>query len=232
MKQRLLRAVADARAREAADLEPACVDAPADPEGRWSAKDHLAHLAWWRRRSARVLEAVRTEGEPPGRPPDEADQNAIIYAETKDRSAAEVLRDARETWSALEAAIEASNEEDLARPHPNAPGSPVWETVPGLGGHLGVHLMFWFMDSGDAPRAESAAKWGYELECSLLPEPVKHADASYNLACFYARVGRVEEALPLLRESFQVNPELIELARTDPDLDRIRGEAALQVLLG
>ncbi len=226
-----MQAVANARAREAADLEPACVDAPADPDGRWSAKDHLAHLAWWRWRSARVLESVGTGGEPPARSPDDASQNAIIYAETKDKSAADVLRDARASWSALEEAIEASTEEDLVRPHPNAPESPAWETVPGLGGHLGVHLMFWFMNNGDAGRAESAAKWGYELECSLLPDPVKHADASYNLACFYARVGRVEEALPLLRESFEVNPNLIELARTDPDLDAIRGEPALQELL-
>lgn len=209
------------------------MDEPADPDGRWHAKDQLAHLAWWRARSARVVEAAHTGGEPPPRPLTDTDevQNAVIYAETKDLPAADVKRSAADSWSALEAALEASSEADLAKPHPNYPQAQVWEVVPGLGGHIGAHLMFFFMDRGDVQHAEAAARWGYELECGLLPEGEKRADASYNLACFYARAGRVDEAAPLLRDSFRFQPSLVEWAWKDPDLAGIRDHATIRELL-
>ena len=214
-----------------AELDALCVDVPVDPTGRWHAKDHLAHLAWWRRRSVGVLGAVHSGGEPPPRSSDDDVQNAAIYAETKHLPAADIKRSAVDSWSALEAALEASSEADLAKPHPNFPEAQVWEVVPGLGGHLGVHLMFWFMDSGDVERAEAAARWGYEFECGLLPEGHKRAEASYNLACFYARAGRVDEALPLLRDSFRFQPSLVEWARKDPDLAGVQDHAEVRALL-
>ena len=206
------------------------MDEPADPAGRWHAKDQLAHLAWWRHRSVQVLESVRNGVMPAPVVGDDADQNALVYAETKDRPADEIKRDAASTWPALRDALEALTEDQLARPHPDHPEALVWETVPGLAGHLGAHLMSWFMDHGDVARAEVIAKWGYELECSLLP-PAKQADAKYNLACFYARAGRVEEALPLLRDSLGLNAEFAGWARQDPDLEGIRGDPRVAKLL-
>jgi hypothetical protein len=161
---------------------------------------------------------------------DDADQNAVIYAETKDRSADEIKRDAASTWPALREALEALSDEDLEKPHPSHAGSLLWETVPGLAGHLGAHLMSWFMDHGDVSLAEAIAKWGYDLECGLLP-PAKQGDAKYNLACFYARAGRVDEALPLLRDSFALNAEFAGWARQDPDLEGIRGDPRVAELL-
>ncbi|MHB8589214.1 MAG: TPR end-of-group domain-containing protein [Candidatus Dormibacteraceae bacterium] len=62
--------------------------------------------------------------------------------------------------------------------------------------------------------------------------PRARAYASYNLACFYGRVGRAGGALPLLRESFKDVPELVDLARTDPDLDPIRSDREVAAVLG
>ena len=162
--------------------------------------------------------------------PDDNDQNALIYAEAKDVSAAEVKRDAASTWPALRAALEGMNEEQLAKPHPSHAEALVWEAVPGLAGHLGAHLMSWFMDHGDVARAEAVATWGYDLERSLLPA-AKQADAKYNLACFYARAGRVEDALPLLRESIGLNSEFASWAREDADLQGIRDDPRVRQLL-
>ena len=118
MKEKLLRAVDESREREA-ELEAFVVDEHADPEGRWNAKDHLAHLSWWRLRGAQTLDAARTGRElPPPTPEDDDVQNAIIYAEVRDRSAHDVKTDAHNSWEALRKAIEASSEDDLARPHP------------------------------------------------------------------------------------------------------------------
>lgn len=100
-----------------------------------------------------------------------------------------------------------------------------------MGGHLGAHLMSWFMDGGDVARAETAARWAYAFECSMLPEGPKQADAAYNLACFFARAGRVDEALPLLRKSTRDNAELAAWAQKDKDLDGIRDDPRVRELL-
>ena len=178
-----------------------------------------------------MLELARTGGEAPPGSNDDTDTNAVIYAKTKDRSVAEIKRDVDSSWSALRSAVEACSESDLTRPHPQLPQAEVWESIPGMGGHLGVHLMSWFLDTGDVGRAEVAARWSYGFECSLLPEGPKQADAAYNLACFFARAGRVDEALPLLRQSTQVNAELAEWARKDTDLDGIRDDPRVKELL-
>ena len=81
MKEELLRAVDEGRERES-ELVALVVDEPADPGGRWNAKDHLAHLSWWRWRSAQTLDAVRAGGElPPAVPDDDNVTNARVYAE-------------------------------------------------------------------------------------------------------------------------------------------------------
>ena len=231
MKGKLLHAVDDGRARES-ELAALVVDGPADPDGRWNAKDHLAHLSWWRRRSARTLNAVRTGGElPPPVPDDDDVQNAIIYAEIRDRSAADVKADATESWMALREAVEESSEEDLAKQHPSQPQSQVWEAVPGAIGHAGTHVWSWYLDIGDEARAMAVAHWAAEMEGRFFTKPEQLAVSRYNLACVYGRLGRAQEALPLLRESFAARPDLIALARKDTDLDRIREDPAVKDLL-
>jgi hypothetical protein len=208
------------------------VDVPADPDGRWSARDQLAHLGWWRTRSAAVIASVRTRAELPPVAGSDNEQNAVIYAATKDRSAADIKRDTAGSWTSLRAALEASADEDLVEPHPEYPELEVWEAVPGMAGHLGAHLMSWFMETGDVVRAEAAAKWAYELECSFFPPGVKRAEAKYNLACFYSRAGRAEEAMPLLLDSLRDSSELKSWAREDPDLAAIRDDPRFRELLG
>ena len=230
MKHRLLETVVEGEAREA-ELVELCVDTPADPSGRWSAKDHLAHLSWWRSRNARLMDAVRTGGELPPSVQDDA-QNAVIYEENRDRSAEDVRNDARESWQRLRSAVEACSDSDLALPHPYAPGFQLWSTVPGNGhGHLGQHLMFMYMESGEMDRAEAAQLWVHGLDRRVFPDRADRANADYNLACFYGRAGDAAKALPLLRASFGARPELISHARKDPDLDRIRDDPKVKELL-
>ena len=230
MKEKLLRAIDQGREREA-ELEAFVVDEPANPDGRWNAKDHLAHLSWWRWRSAQTLDAMRTGSElPPPVPDDDGVQNAIIYDQVKDRPAADVQADAAESWTALRKAVEASSAEDLAKPHPRQPESQVWEAVPGAIGHAGTHIWSWHLDLGDENRAMTAARWASDVEGSFFTKPEQLAESRYNLACVYARLGKPDEALPLLRQSFEAKPELMAWARKDRDLDLIR-EALAPILL-
>jgi tetratricopeptide (TPR) repeat protein len=54
----------------------------------------------------------------------------------------------------------------------------------------------------------------------------------YNLACAEARLGETEAALRHLEEAVQRSDRLIELARTDEDLDSLRGESRFDELIG
>ena len=188
-------------------------------------------MAWWRIRNADLINAVRTGGEVPVAVEEEV-QNDLIYRAGRDRLAADVLVEARTSWDRLSEAIEACVEADLMRPYPHVEGRALWESVPGHGhGHLAQHLMFWYLESGDEASAEKAQLWVRELESGASASERQRAFATYNLACFYGRVGRAAVAVPLLRESLEGAPELVELARKDPDLDPIRGDGEVAALL-
>ena len=231
-KPRLLATITASREREH-ELLAMCDDSPPSEPGLWTVKDHLAHLSWWRAYAAGVLDAVRSGSELPEVAGDEDEQNAQIYAANQDKGADQVKSDARASYDQLEAAIAASSEEDLLKPHPRYPGASVWQVVPGNGHyHLGQHIMFWHLEQGDEEAAEVAQQWVYDLDRTEFPEPKSVAAATYNLGCFYSRVGRDDEALHLLMHAFDLDPELKKTARTDPDLARVRNHPDFVALIG
>ena len=228
MKEKLRQALAETRQREG-ELEDLCSDIQADRAGRWHPKDHLAHIAWHRDHNARLIEAVRTGGELP-RDVDEV-VNTSIYRATRDQPVAEVIAAARRSWDLLESVIDASTEEELERPRPyEPPGRKLVDGSPG--DHLAAHLMWCHLEAGNEKAAEAVLLWARDLSSRTSSDPRTHAVAAYNLACFYARIGQVAEALPLLRESFEVAPDLKDWSHKDPDLDPIRAEPRIVELLG
>ena len=46
----------------------------------------------------------------------------------------------------------------------------------------------------------------------------------YNLACYLARLGRLDDARDALRRAFKLNPPMRATAANDPDLKPLRGE--------
>src|ERR1700693_1824984 len=72
LKRRLLQTLAASAAREGELHRLSGELPPADPD-QWAAKDHVAHLAHWRRYAAQVLTAVRTGATAP----DAADINTV-----------------------------------------------------------------------------------------------------------------------------------------------------------
>ena len=49
---------------------------------------------------------------------------------------------------------------------------------------------------------------------SLQDEPIYH----YNLGCYKAAIGALEDARKSLRRSFNLDERLVDVARKDPDL--------------
>jgi mannose-6-phosphate isomerase-like protein (cupin superfamily) len=98
-------------------------------------------------------------------------------------------------------------------------------------------------DGGEpgVPYAVSAWEWRFRAQPHIDAEEwekgvammrdgltARPGDASllYNLACFEARLDRLDDAAAHLQEAFDVEPdEVREWAASDPDLDRLRNRA-------
>jgi hypothetical protein len=232
LHDRLLQTLDAAQEHEAV-LLALCDDVPAAEEGRWTAKDNIAHLNTWREHAVRTLDAMRL-GAPLEGPFDERDidaRNAEIYEAHRRDSAADVRAASATTYAALKEAVAVCSDDELRRERPT--GGAVWRLVPGNGhAHVAQHVSSWLAEHDDPAGAEATALWAYTLETDLFPDPADRAVADFNFACFYARNARVEEALPLLASSLKSQPDLRDWARNDPDLAPIREDPRVQSLVG
>lgn len=84
-------------------------------QGDWTRRDLVAHVEWWERHSARVVEALCAGREPYSReaPFDLDAQNAAVFEESRGRTAADVRRGEAEAWVLLLDSLEAATEPDL-----------------------------------------------------------------------------------------------------------------------
>jgi DinB superfamily len=232
LRDRLLQTL-DAAEEHETVLLALCDSSPTAADGRWTAKDNIAHLNTWREHAARTLDAMRL-GAPVDGPVDDSQidgRNAEIYDEHRRDTSDEVRAASAATYAALKDAVAACTDDDLRRERPT--GGAVWRLVPGNGhAHVAQHVSSWLAEHGDAAGAEATAVWAYTLETDLFPEPADKAVADFNLACFYARNARVEEALPLLGSALRSQPDLRDWAKSDPDLAPIREDPRVQSLVG
>jgi len=231
LKKRLLQTLAASSEREAELRRLSAEPPPADPT-EWGAKDHVAHLAHWRRYAAQVLTAIRS-----GTPvPDAVDidtLNAAVRAAYRGRSADDIKEDALTSYAELARAIDDCSDEDLLKPRPGRQTMAAWEVVPPNGHlHLGDHLAMWHQAHGDEVAADQAQKWMLEVNEAAFTDPRSRAVGEYYLACYYARQGRVTAATTHIKRSLELHPALKEWARTDTDLDQIREEPELRAILG
>jgi tetratricopeptide (TPR) repeat protein len=230
LKQRLLQSLATSAEREGELHRLSGDHAPADPN-EWGAKDHVAHLAHWRRHAAQVLNAIRTGNTPP----DTADidsLNAAVHSANKGRSADDIKEDALASYAELARAIDDCAEEDLLKARPGRETMAAWEVVAPNGHlHLGDHLGMWHQANGDEVAADQAQQWMLEVNEAAFTDPRSRALGEYYLACYYARQGRATDAMPYIKRSVELHPAFKELARKDTDLDRIRQEPELRAIL-
>jgi tetratricopeptide (TPR) repeat protein len=67
-------------------------------------------------------------------------------------------------------------------------------------------------------------------DCALAIEP-DSADSIYNKACCYSLQQRVELALDFLQQAIDLDPEVLDCAKTDADFDAIRQDERFQALI-
>jgi hypothetical protein len=192
LKKRLLQTLAVSAERER-ELHRLSEDRPpADPK-EWGAKDHVAHLAHWRRYASQVLTAVRTGGTPP----DAADidgVNAAVHSANRGGSADDVKEDALASYAELARAIDDGTEEDLLKARPGEE-MLAWEVVPPNGHlHLGEHLGFWHLAHGDEAAADQAQKWMLEVHEAAFSDPRSRAFGEYSPRLLLRQAGSLNRS--------------------------------------
>ena len=162
LKERLVSLIESINAEEQAlfaNLSEAEHETRGEPD-RWSPKDVIAHLAAWKERTVRNLEAV-ARGESPVRYDDYGAVNARDFETYRDKSWAEVLEKALTANQRLIEQIEGRSEAELeAILHGER---TVWQSIAGTGyTHPVIHLGEIYLDLGDAEYATGLQEGGAE----------------------------------------------------------------------
>ena len=99
-------------------------------------------------------------------------------------------------------------------------------TVLALGGKPDHEVSAWEWRFRAQPHID-AEEWekGIALMHDGLAAKPGEPSLLYNLACFEARLGRLDEAAAHLREAVDARPEMREWAAEDPDLEPLRERA-------
>jgi hypothetical protein len=198
-------------------LDPAERDSPS-PVGGWSPKDVQAHLGSWRGHMADRLTAIRKGRREPEDGGETDVRNAVIYAERMDWPWDQVRSDAEATADDIIAAVEAADDATL------------WDerTIRSIMGNGAEHTIIhagsvaaWFGTAQTV--AELVVRVQEVIDRGGWP-PRAEAFTRYNLACFHALAGRLDEARALLRLALPAVQELRGFAPDDPDLIALRDE--------
>ena len=234
MQAKLLEAVARGRADQQAfveqlgDEERAAIGAL----DHWSAKDHLAHLNFWRRQSIVRLEAAARGGTPPDTD-DFQHLNEETFAAERLTPWGDVLAEADRLFAAVVPALAPLAEEDLTDPRRFdwRKGDPLaWTVIGAFLEHPAEHYAQWYRERGDPTRALARYQETVQTMWAFFGASEVYGNALYNLGCYCAQAGETEAAIDALRQAFPLDPRLVEWSKQDGDLDSLRDLSAFQAL--
>jgi tetratricopeptide (TPR) repeat protein len=191
----------------------------------WSAKDHVAHMTFWRERLTRSVEAI-IEGQPQPPSQDFEQLNPLIFEEHRYRPWADLLAESDRVYADLIRLAQRLTEEDLTASNRFdwlPPDAPLYTSFMGnCYEHTQIHLAQYLLDRHDLERAITTYEtWANRIIEAETP-PILKGYMLYNLACFYATHQRLEQAEPTLQQAFVLYPATRDFALTDPDLVALR----------
>jgi tetratricopeptide (TPR) repeat protein len=194
----------------------------------WSAKDHVAHLTFWRQRlTLRLLAHLRQEPQPNIEHFDKL--NPIVFEENRYRAWSDILAESDQAYAELIALVKQLSDEDLM-----IPGRFEWMDdlplyISFMGNcyeHTPIHLGYYLLERHDLARAIDVYEiWASRIVKTEAPARLK-GHILYNLACFYALNSLLEKAATTLERALTLAPDLKELSLQDSDLDALRAKQA------
>jgi tetratricopeptide (TPR) repeat protein len=206
-----------------ARLSEAERSAAGEPD-RWAPKDVLAHLAVWRGRMADNL-AKAARGESPVQTVDFDKVNAQDFEEFRGWAWSDISEKAVDTSRQLAEQVAALSEPQLTGTDtlPWQGERPLWRLIVGnTYTHTILHLSPIYTERGELDYATALQEAAAERLRALDENQSWQGVVGYNLACHYALVGETERAIAGLREALQLNPDLTEWSKEDPDFAALR----------
>jgi hypothetical protein len=199
----------------------------------WAAEPLVAHIAEFKQQQVQRLSAIRQGLTPPSFA--EVDHSSEDVYRGYGEQATVVAEVSRSTTRALVQGVVDAADEDLVDPsrNPWLAGRMLWLQIVVRGfWHPTGHISEYYLSHDRADRALEVATHATTLADTLdAPGPARGM-ARYNLAGVQARTGRLEAANDALGQAIAANPDLAVNARRDPDLEPLRVNGALEVLLG
>jgi hypothetical protein len=205
------------------DLSEAERAASGTPD-HWSAKDHVAHMTFWRERLAANLAAILAGEAPPSSEPF-LELNEQVFTQRRDTPWPDVLDASRQVDKRLAGEIGDLAEEDLVGFNrftwqaDQNPSDPLYGPI--LGStyeHFRDHFAQYRLDRGDLEGATRIVElWTNRFVATAAPDDVR-GHLLYNEACFYATHGQLDTARVTLEEALRLAPHLVEWSKSDPDL--------------
>jgi hypothetical protein len=198
---------------------------------RWTARDVIAHNAYWRKHHAEDVLAVlagKTTAEA-----DETQVNQQVYSCYRDQSWEEIDALVQASLTTMGEAISSVSEADLRRGdfYSWSQGGPLWRAIVSNSyTHPIIHLGEWYIKRGDPARAGNMYQAMTGRLASLDDSPEWQGTIRYNNACSFSLLGDKETAINELRQALQLNPGLTEWSRQDSDLEPIRDEPGYKAL--
>ncbi len=197
----------------------------------WTAKDCIAHNAYWRKHHAEAALAVLAGKTTTQSEDDQVNQE--VYSQYKDQSWEDIDTLVDTGIKRMKEALASLSEDDLQRDdfYPWEQGRPLWrEIVTNIYSHPVIHMSDWHIKRGHPARAAEMYQTMTGQLTSLDESPDWQGTIRYNNACSFSLLGDKETAVNELREALKLNPGLTEWSRQDPDFEPIRGEAGYQAL--
>lgn len=192
----------------------------------WSAKDHIAHMTFWRQQVVLSLVAIVQHQEHPLNGKSVEENNDATFEEKHLRPWSDILSEYQQTNADLTKLTAQLSQEDLTEPQrfdwlPE--GNALYTKLIGnCYEHPQEHLVQYYLDRHDISRAtqirEACANRVLQAE---MPDFMK-GNILYNLACFYALQNQLEKAATTLQEALTLTPALKEWSLSDSDLNTLR----------
>lgn len=190
----------------------------------WSAKDVLAHCAYWKTHHARNIQ-IFSEGGIPTQADDFNQVNEEVFEMHRSYSWDEVLDLMERGYRSMVDILDLEILADLYKPDvlPWQDGRPIWREIVGNGyTHSVFHIASVYTEFGDHQKAREINEEMVTSLSELDDDPIWIGILRYNLACHYSLSGEEEIAVKTLSESLELNPTLLEWSKEDPDFELIR----------
>ncbi len=189
---------------------------------KWSAKDSLAHMAYWQEERAKRLKAMALGQEASPAPGGFEGANVACFQRFCKCSWDEIHAYAELAMTHLIDAVRGLEEKVLAVPTLGGE-NPLWRDIVNTGyTHPLMHIAEYCAAHGQTAKAGQLwATWGPKvapLDGSADWQGLVH----YNVACGLALSGNPQPALNELREALRLRPSMTSWSRRDSDLSSLQ----------